>query len=171
MAMIGLMGDAPVLRVTSAQGYGSAAFVEGLGLVSATHVLEGHEGHIITLDGVHHPVKILQQKNDIALLEGSGPTALKLGPCPQRFDQVAILGSVPPFRVFGYVDKIFTEASVAGRITQGFTIQATIPQGFSGGPVVDQHQRILGITSGTWLAQREAFIGSLAPLTGAKVCS
>ena len=168
MAAIGILGPQPAaVAISPDGGRGTVATVEGIGLVTSTHVV-GPSG-LLRLglpDGRWTEARLVRQAGDLALLEGTGPAALMLGPCPLPGDPVAALGGVAPYRVFGMVARTGVQTTVDGRESRGFVFQGEIPLGFSGGPVVDGQGRVVGVVSGTWRRHREAFAVDLAPLGG-----
>jgi S1-C subfamily serine protease len=168
MTAIGILGPQPAaVAIDLDGGRGTVAAVEGIGLVTATHVV-GPSGRLrLGLpDGRWTEARLVRQAGDLALLDGTGPAALVPGACPRPGDPVAALGGVPPYRVFGMVARTGVRTTVDGRESHGFVFQGEIPLGFSGGPIVDGQGRIVGIVSGTWRRRREAFAVYLAPLGG-----
>jgi len=168
MAAIGILELPPAaIAIAPDGGRGTVATVEGIGLVTATHVV-GPSGRLrLGLpDGRWTEARLIRQAGDLALLEGIGPTPLMPGPCPRPGDPVAALGGVAPYRVFGMVARTGVQTTVDGRESRGFVFQGEIPLGFSGGPIVDGQGRVVGVVSGTWRRHREAFAVDLAPLGG-----
>ncbi len=169
-AGLGLSTGLAVLQVYNEEGtgIGSAGFIEGLGLVSATHVLPGQGGFLRLSNGHKIPVKVLRAYEDVVLLDGEGPARLPRGECPRVGDMVGMMGSVYPYLIFGKVVSKEVRISVNERLTHGFIVQARIRPGFSGGPVVDAQGRAIGVNSGAWKETNQSFIAFLNGLDGSE---
>lgn len=138
---------------------GTGFFVSTHGhLLTNFHVVEdAQELSVVTAGGDSYPASVLKMDpaNDIALIKVDLPTpALKLGPVHEirRGDAITALG-YPLIELqgqemkatFGRVNAV---SGAAGDVRY-FQIDAPIQPGNSGGPVLDEHGRVVGIATAT----------------------
>lgn len=140
---IGLIGTPPMLKVISDHStQGTAVAIKGIGTVTANHVLQGRRGTMILEDGRDIKVKPVFARNDLLRLDKPGPLPLEPGPCPRVGETVVLLGATPPNRTTGQVVQTGVKEVAYGI---GMRIEGELYQGFSGGAVVDNRGRIVGI--------------------------
>lgn len=138
---------------------GTGFFVSERGhLLTNFHVVEdAQEISVVVPGGEIHRAAVLKMDpaNDIALIKVNVPTpALKLGPAHEvrRGDSITALGyplvelqGQEMKATFGRVNAV---SGAAGDVRY-FQIDAPIQPGNSGGPVLDEHGRVVGIATAT----------------------
>lgn len=167
----------PLPAPEKAAAVGSAFFVSSQGhLVTCAHVLRGATSVQVRYGGELRTAKILAQQHELDLallrLDVTDAPALELGDSDavQLAQEVRAVG-YPLSDVLGESVKV-TRGSVAGLLDQDerrmLQIDAAINAGNSGGPIVDEHARVVGVATAKLAGEDVSNVGFAVPANALK---
>ena len=140
---------------------GSVVPVQGVGLLSASHVAGPWDTLVVGFPSGRVPARVQGRREDLMQVGETGqpfpvlPDPYVPGPCPIPGSRVVLLGNIAPFRTEGEVLK----SARIPKVGDGLILRAKVLPGFSGGAVLDPEGRLVGIISGRW--QQEGTVFSL----------
>jgi hypothetical protein len=144
---------------TTVHSTGSGFFIDSHGhLLTSAHVIaDAWKVDVTTKNGTATPASLIgvNRGEDIAELQVDGPSAgLQFSPDPPTLNQHIYiignpLGSHPNTVTDGHVQNVNQSVSANGDVYSGVVItDADAEPGNSGGPVVNEHGRVVGILTG-----------------------
>jgi RNA-directed DNA polymerase len=143
--------------VESDVGQGTGFFLAGIGFVTCAHVIGvGHGTHVFHKDDTHvqYPAKVVRidEHLDLAILDVSvpSPKSLALGN-PEKlgtYDKILVAG----YPNFGFGDGLYTSWGTVTMRKVRHGVKYLVPSvaiamGNSGGPVLDEQYRVVGVAS------------------------
>lgn len=162
---------------------GTAFFLDGVGLVTAFHVLEDLDVEWADLFRPHEPAKKFKARpgakkckhRDLMILEHDVPPEeqvfLKAGLVPQRGREAIMALGFPSFHHGDELSK--RPGDIVGRLTRHavkyIEVDANLSDGLSGGPIVNDRYEVLGVVhkgGGEEPRQLAVQIGDLLALAG-----